>query len=66
MKRGRKKFNKKHKRIIQRGMGGKNKKNDLYVYLICSKCGKGTHIRTNDKSVYTDEVKAKWVCLFCK
>lgn len=48
------------KRII------KNRSKKKFIYLICNKCKKKQRIRTNDESIYTDEVRAKYICLLCK
>jgi len=37
-----------------------------FIILTCQKCKTEFKIRVNDKSLYTPEVIAKWVCLSCK
>ena len=44
---------------------GKGKHRD-FVYLKCNCCGKIRTIHTQDKSIYTDEVKKNFICIFCK
>ncbi len=41
-------------------------KHRLFVHLKCIWCGKIEHIHTNDKSIYTEEVRKKFICLICK
>jgi len=36
------------------------------VFLTCSKCGRSVHIRTNDKKMYTKEVRKNFICSLCK
>jgi len=42
------------------------KRNRTFVYLICQGCKREFKIRTNDKSIYTEEVRQNWYCLNCK
>jgi len=62
----RKKSYKKLKRNIAKTYRRKSKKNPNYVYLICSKCGKSRYIRTNNKKLYTKEIRKNNICIFCK
>jgi len=36
------------------------------VFLKCSRCGRSIHIRTNDKGLYTPDVRKSFVCIFCQ
>ena len=35
------------------------------IKLKCKTCGKLSTITTNDKAVYTEEVRKDWDCIFC-
>lgn len=72
LKRGRKAF--KHlsskeqlkqakKRIKELGI---KKKRRQFVYLICRVCKKEWRVHTNNKEIYTDEVRKNWACVLCK
>ncbi len=41
------------------------RRNKTFIKLICQGCKREFKIRTNDKSIYTEEVKANWYCLIC-
>ena len=67
-KRGRprkKKMSSRQKMKWAKGVTGEGK-HRKFVYLTCKLCKKEWSIHTNDKSVYTDEVRKKWICIFCK
>jgi len=36
------------------------------VRVTCSRCGKIRSITTNDISIYTEEIRNNYICLFCK
>ena len=36
------------------------------VYLKCKKCKTIREIHTNDPSIYTDEVRENFLCIFCR
>ena len=70
-KRGRRKSysretKKSFQKLFKQGRKRKSKKNKLYVYLTCKKCGQKFWVRTNNKELYTDKIKANWVCVICK
>lgn len=37
-----------------------------FVIITCTVCGRECRIRTNDKSIYTEEVRKTYTCLLCK
>lgn len=37
-----------------------------FVYLICKKCKEERRIHTNNKEVYTEEVRKNFICITCK
>ncbi len=39
---------------------------DSMVYLKCKKCKKLREIHTNDPTIYTSEVRANFLCIFCR
>lgn len=44
---------------------GKGRHRD-FVYLTCKRCGQERRIHTNNKEVYTDDVRKKFICIWCK
>jgi len=37
-----------------------------FVYLKCQRCGEIRRIHTQNKEIYTDEVRKRFICIFCK
>lgn len=37
-----------------------------FVYIKCIRCNKEDKIHTNNKELYTEEVRKNWKCIFCK
>ncbi len=42
------------------------RRNRKFVYLKCNQCGKERQIRTADKSLYTEKIRKKYVCVLCR
>lgn len=50
------------KKLADAGLFKKRK----FVHLLCNSCHKDIPIQTNNASIYTDEVRARFVCAVCK
>ena len=37
-----------------------------FVYIHCIRCNKEVRIHTNNKELYTDEIRKDYICIVCK